>query len=107
DLAKNGPTPAELLATKSLLAGSYAVDNETFAGQANTLGYYSSIDRWQFATDYLRRIGGVTAEQVRAGAEEYLNPRHAVTVVMLPQRDTPPSGPRRPVPGLGQPETRR
>lgn len=84
DLARNGPTEAEVLATKSLLAGSYAVDNETFSGQANTLGYYASIDRWQFASEYLPRIGRVTTAQVRAAAAKYLDPAHAVTVVMRP-----------------------
>ncbi|MFL6117040.1 MAG: M16 family metallopeptidase, partial [Catenulispora sp.] len=107
DLAKDGPTPAEVLATKSLLAGSYAVDNETFAGQANTLGYYSSIDRWQFATGYLHGIGAVTAAQVRAVAEKYLNPEHAITVVMLPNSGKPLAGTEPSERGPGQRETRR
>jgi zinc protease len=105
DLAQNGPTDAEVQATKSVLAGSYAADNETFAGQANTLGYYASIDRWQFATGYLPAISRVTPAQVRAAAAKYLDPAHAVTVIMSPAPPgSPPQGPRR---GPEQRETRR
>jgi zinc protease len=89
DLARNGPTDAEVLATKSLLAGSYAVDNETYEGQANSLGYYATIDRWQFAAEYLSHVARVTAAQVRAVAAKYLDTAHAVTVVMRPAGATP------------------
>jgi zinc protease len=92
DLAEKGPSDAEVLATKSVLAGSYAVDNETFAGQANSLGYYASIDRWQFATDYLSRVAAVTPAQVRAVAAKYLQPEHAVTLIVRPQAGAPPAG---------------
>jgi zinc protease len=107
DLASNGPTAAEVLATKSLLAGSYATDNETFAGQANTLGYYASIDRWQFASNYLPSLARVTPEQVRAVAEKYLNPAHAVIAVMLPTSAAPPTETVRPAPSSGLSEARR
>jgi zinc protease len=88
DLATKGPTEQEVLATKSVLAGSYAIDNETFTGQANSLGYYASIDRWQFAAEYLPKVAAVTAAQVRDAAAKWLNPQHALTVVMRP-RSTP------------------
>jgi zinc protease len=90
DLAEKGPTDAEIQATKSVLAGSYAMDNETFAGQANSLGYYASIDRWQFAVEYLPRIAQVTPAQVRAAAAKYLKPEHAVTAILQPSRSGPP-----------------
>jgi zinc protease len=106
DLAQNGPTEAEVQATKSVLAGSYATDNETFAGQANTLGYYASIDRWQFAADYLARISEVTPAQVRAVAAKYLDPAHAVTVLMTPASAAPPQPPRTPGRLPDQRETR-
>jgi zinc protease len=92
DLAQNGPSDAEVQATKSVLAGSYATDNETFAGQANTLGYYDAIDRWQYAVNYLPTIARVTAAQVHAVAEKYLDPSHSVTVILSPA--AAPSRPR-------------
>ena len=92
DLAEKGPSDAEVLATKSVLAGSYAVDNETFAGQANSLGYYAAIDRWQFATEYLSRVAAVTPAQVRTAAARYLQPEHSVTVIVRPPATPPAAG---------------
>jgi zinc protease len=106
DLARTGPTEAEVQATKSVLAGSYAVDNETFAGQAGSLGYYASIDRWQFAADYLPRIARVTPSQVRAAAAKYLNSDHAVTVIMRPREERAPNPPPT-WPGIRDTEARR
>jgi zinc protease len=107
DLADKGPTDAEVLATKSLLAGSYALDNETFAGQANSLGYYSSIDRWQFAADYLKNVAQVTSARVAEVARKYLDPDHAVTVILKPRPEAPPGAPAPPAGVARRMETRR
>jgi zinc protease len=79
------PPSAEVEATKSILTGSYALDNETFASQGNTLGYYAAIDRWQFASSYLENIAKVTPEQVHAIAVKYLVPEQSTTVVLRPR----------------------
>lgn len=76
---------AEIEATKSILAGSYALDNETFAGQGKSLGYYAMIDRWQFASTYLDEIARVTPAQVQAAARKYFVPERAVTVILRPR----------------------
>jgi zinc protease len=78
------PAAAEVEATKSILAGAYMMDNETFAGQGKALGYYAMIDRWQFASTYLEEIGKVTPAQVHAAAVKYLVPDRAVTVILQP-----------------------
>jgi zinc protease len=85
------PTTAELEGTKRILAGKYAIDNETFEGQGLSLGYYAAIDRWQFACTYLDQIRAVTAEQVQQVARKYLVPERAVTVILRPrgQGETP------------------
>ena len=49
-LVESPPTQAEIDFTRRQLAGKYALENETFAGQANSLGFYAAIDRWQFAS---------------------------------------------------------
>jgi zinc protease len=103
DLAAKGPTDAEVLTAKGLLAGSYAQDNETYTGQASTLGYYASIDRWQFAAEYLPKVARVTVAQVRAVAAKCLDPARAVTVIMPPAAEAPPG--RKPV--LDTTEARR
>jgi zinc protease len=82
------PTPAELEGSKRILTGMYAVENETFAGQARTLGYYAAIDRWQFASTYLDNIRKVTAQQVQQAAIRYLTADRAVTVLLRPGHAT-------------------
>jgi zinc protease len=79
------PPSAEVEATKSILVGSYALDNETFAGQGSTLGYYAAIDRWQFASSYLENIAKVTPEQVHSVAVKYLVPEQSTTVILRPR----------------------
>ena len=86
DFITSHPIPAnELDVAKRILHGSYALDSETFTGQAATLGYYASIDRWQFATDYLRKVDAITVEQVQATAQKYLNQEHSVAVLLKPR----------------------
>jgi zinc protease len=81
------PPSAEVAATKSILSGTYALDNETFAGQGNTLGYYAALDRWQFASSYLENIAKVTPEQVHAVAVKYLVPEQSTTVILRPRAE--------------------
>jgi predicted Zn-dependent peptidase len=81
-LRESPPTAAELEGTKRILTGLYVVDNETFEGQAYSLGYYAAIDRWQFASSYLESIRKVTAEQVRDVAARYFAPERAVSILM-------------------------
>jgi zinc protease len=85
------PPGAEVQATQSILAGAYAMDNETFAGQGKALGYYAMIDRWQFASTYLDEIAKVTPAQVHAAALKYLDPDRAVTVILQPAGEEPQS----------------
>jgi zinc protease len=84
-LRDTAPTPAEIESTKRILTGSYTLDNETFEGQATTLGYYAAIDRWQFASGYLDNIRKVTGEQVQEAARRYLAPEREVTILLRPR----------------------
>lgn len=86
---------AELVFAKRLLHGSYVQDNETYAGQASSLGYYAAIDSWEFAADYLAKVDAVTVEQVQEVAKKYLDPAHTVAVLLKP-RNVPPVAPPRP-----------
>jgi zinc protease len=85
----------ELTYAKRALRGSYALDNETLAGQAGTLGYYAAIDRWQFAADYIARCEAVTAEQVQAVARKYLDNNRSVAVLLRPRPRGAPQPPAR------------
>jgi zinc protease len=79
------PPAAELEFTKRVLAGSYALENETFSGQAGTLGFYAAINQWQFATTYLERVQRVTPEQLQATIKKYLSLEHCCTLVLQPR----------------------
>jgi zinc protease len=86
DLVRRQPVaPQELAYARELLRGSFALDNETFAGQATSLGYYAAIDRWQFAAEYADRVAQVTPAQVLAVAQKYLTPEQSVAVVLQPR----------------------
>ncbi|MBI3910512.1 MAG: insulinase family protein [Armatimonadetes bacterium] len=97
-LGAEGVSNADLATTKRVLVGTYALDNETFSGQANTLGYYEAIDNWRFATTYLEKIQAVSADEVKATARKYLSLDRCCTVVLRPR--AVPSG-ESPAPAVG------
>jgi zinc protease len=84
----------ELSLAKRTLKGSYALDNETYSGQAGSLGYYAAIDRWQFASEYLTKVDAVTAEQLHELARKYLAPEKSVSLIIKPRSNRPPERPR-------------
>jgi len=89
------PTAQEIDFTRRQLVGSFVGDNETFSGQAGSLGFYAAIDRWQFATTYLDNVRKVTPEQVQATIKKYISLDHCCTVVLQPRqpgsRPAPPA----------------
>jgi zinc protease len=95
DFISKRPIPAEEIAyAKRALHGSFALDNEPYGGQAGTLGYYASIDRWQFAAEYLDKVRAITPEQVQATAQKYLDSEHSVAVLFRPRAGGMPQPPR-------------
>src|SRR5436305_3598525 len=93
-LADRPPTEAELSFAKRELAGTFALENETFAGQASSLGFYAAIDRWQFATTYLEGVQKVTLDQLNAAIKKYVSLPHSCTVIFKPKAPGPPARPR-------------
>ena len=89
-LSDSPPTQEEIDFTRRQLAGKYALENETFAGQANSLGFYAAIDGWQFASTYLDRVGKVTRDQVAETAKKYFDLDRSCTLILRPKS---PSGP--------------
>jgi predicted Zn-dependent peptidase len=81
----------EVRLAKRMLHGSYALDNEPYAGQAGTLGYYAAIDRWQFAAEYLQRVDAVTPEVVLETARAYFDAQRSVSVIFR-GRNRPAAG---------------
>lgn len=78
------PEP-ELTMAKRLLAGSLALDHETYSSQANLLGFYEAIDSWRFAATYLERVQAITPAEIRACAQKYLRADRACALIARPK----------------------
>ena len=63
-------TAAELADTKRLLARAYALSNEALTDQSGSLGFYDSMDTWEFAVDYVDLVNQVSADDVQQVARE-------------------------------------
>ncbi len=93
EFVAKGQIPVEEVdLAKRALRGSFALDSETYSGQASTLGFYAAIDRWQFASEYLQKVEAVTIDQIRAVAAKSLVAERCIAVQMLPRE----RGPARP-----------
>lgn len=80
------PEPALSLAKRSLL-GQYAFQNETYAGRANSLGfYYAVLDDPEFAVRYVNRVQAVSNEDIIRVARRYMDPATAVVLTVGPEQ---------------------
>lgn len=88
DALRDKPISAsELAAAKHTLLSSYLFDVQTASGRANALGFYNTIDTYNYDTDYIRHFMSVTAEQVQDVARKYLDTSAYTLVSMSPRQD--------------------
>ncbi|HHX38873.1 MAG TPA: hypothetical protein GX715_02815, partial [Armatimonadetes bacterium] len=80
----------EIQRAKMLLLGVYTMDNETYDGQAGTLGFYEAKDTYHFAIEYEERIARVTAADIQRVARKYLGENSYCLAVLRPKQ--PESG---------------
>lgn len=82
-MAEEGPTEAELAATKRYMIGAYAINNLNSSGAIAATLVELQLDR--LGIDYMQRraalINGVTLDQVKAAAKKLLSVEPAVMVV--------------------------
>jgi zinc protease len=64
----------ELSATKKLLRDAYALTNETNEDQTGSMGFYDSIDTYQFALDYIDDVNKITSADIVEVAKKYFRP---------------------------------
>ncbi|HOM80854.1 MAG TPA: insulinase family protein [Armatimonadota bacterium] len=76
----------EIQRAKMLLLGVYTMDNETYDGQAGTLGFYEAKDTYQFALEYEERIARVTAADIQRVARKYLGENSYCLAVLRPKQ---------------------
>ncbi|MFQ6097940.1 MAG: M16 family metallopeptidase [Armatimonadota bacterium] len=64
----------ELAKTKRLLRDAYAMSNETNDDQTGSMGFYDSIDTYEFAFDYIDEVNRITADDILKVAKRYFRP---------------------------------
>lgn len=89
-LREEGVTEDEVNAARRALLGQNLFDEETFAGQANSLAFYDAIDSYEFALHYAERIGKVTAIDIGRVVRRYLNPESYAVATLVPRRPAAP-----------------
>ena len=62
-------------------------DAETTSGRADALGFYNTINSYEYDTDYISHVLSVTSSQVQDVADHYLDPNAYTLVEMLPHVD--------------------
>jgi len=78
-------TDEELAAAKRALRISYQFGNEAFSDQADAMGFYEAIANYRLAVDYIDRVEAVTAEQLQAVAQKYLDPNAYTLAIIRPE----------------------
>ncbi|RWO56349.1 pitrilysin family protein [Mesorhizobium sp.] len=82
-MAQEGPTEAELAATKKYLIGAYAINNLNSSGAIAATLLELQLDK--LGSDYMQRraalIDAVTLDQVKAAAKKLLSAEPAIMVV--------------------------
>ncbi|HCA45938.1 MAG TPA: hypothetical protein DEP45_00905 [Armatimonadetes bacterium] len=78
-------TDEELAAAKRALRISYQFGNEAFSDQADAMGFYEAIANYRLAVDYIDRVEAVTAEQLQAVAQKYLDPNAYTLAIICPE----------------------
>lgn len=90
-LLAEGVTPGETESARRALLGQTLFDEETFAGEANSLAFYDAIASYEFMVRYRERIAAVTPEDLARVARRCLTPgNYAVATVVPP---APPAAP--------------
>nr|CAA9250340.1 hypothetical protein AVDCRST_MAG63-1886 [uncultured Armatimonadetes bacterium] len=90
-LRQDGVTDDEVDQGRRALIGQILFDEETFSGQANSLGFYDAIDSFEFAARYRERVAAVTTQDVARVIGQYLTPDRYAVATMQPRSAAPPA----------------
>ncbi len=74
---------AELAKAKRMLKSSFILDNQTYADQANTLGYCATVTTVGHALEYLDNIENVSKEDISRIAKKYLG-KNYTSILLTP-----------------------
>ena len=79
-------TEKDIERARRLLRNTYMFGQETNAGKADSLGFYETIDRADFAIHYLEGISKVTKPGLISAAKKYLGRPHYRMIMNAPQK---------------------
>lgn len=74
---------AELAKAKRMLKSSFILDNQTYAEQANTLGYCATVTKIDHALKYLDQIEKVSKKDISRVAKKYLG-KNYTSILLTP-----------------------
>ncbi|MFA5858913.1 MAG: pitrilysin family protein [Elusimicrobiota bacterium] len=82
---EKGVTPEELQRVKKMSTNNWLFSNETYSGQANTIGYAVVVKDLSLVKEALIKIGKVTLDDVKRVANKYFVQQKPSYVVYLPE----------------------
>ena len=82
---EKGVTKAELDKARNQVAAAFIFAQESNRGQAMRIGFYELTGGWRGMNEYLQGIQGVTADDVRRVARQYLDPDRRTVGILVPQ----------------------
>lgn len=85
-ICENGITEAELKKAKKKLKAGFADNSETVSDIAETIGFYMTVcDDLKYVEEYKNVIDEITIDDIKATANKYLDIKHAVISVLMPE----------------------
>ncbi len=85
-LRSEGPAEAELAKARLNIEAGFLRERETVEGRARQLGYFQTLwGDWRREDDYLARVKGVSAADVRRVAAAYLRPENMTVALLAPK----------------------
>ncbi|MFN0157414.1 MAG: M16 family metallopeptidase [Bacteroidota bacterium] len=86
DIIENGVTMEELQKARNTAQADYVNQFKTNVGIANRLGYYEVIHGgYKKSFDVLKYLEGVTADDIRRVAKQYLQRRKRTVIILVPE----------------------
>lgn len=83
-----GVTRAELDKARNQVAAAFLFAQESNSGQAMRIGFHELTGGWRRMNEYLQGIQGVTADDVRRVARQYLDRDRRTVGILVPQART-------------------
>lgn len=81
----------ELQKALNQLEAQFIYTNDSVTDQAEQLGYFETLYKWQFIDEYLENAKKVTPADVQKAAQKYLTTKNSTTVTFIPEVPAAPA----------------